>query len=98
MGGAIGVFLAAAYFRARHYQNAAASPFLRERCRANWGRWRKSAVLLARVLFFIVSKILHFTFYILHFTFGHEILRRCAPQDDRKKTVLVTLSGAANET
>ena len=49
--GAIGVFLAAACFGAHLYQNAAASPFLRERCRANWGRWRKNVVLLARELF-----------------------------------------------
>ena len=56
-------------FRAHLYQNTAASPFLQERCRANWVRGRKSVVLLAQVLFQTCPQfyILHFTFYTYHF-------------------------------
>ena len=36
---------------------------------------------------FLEKSIQNFTFTILHFTFGHEILRRVAPQDDRGENV-----------
>ena len=36
------------------------------------------------VFSYLFLSILNFTFYILHFTFAEEILRRVAPQDDRK--------------
>ena len=36
------------------------------------------------VFSYLFLSILNSTFYILHFTFADEILRRVAPQDDRK--------------
>ena len=68
-------------FRAHLYQNAAPSPFLRAapRCR---GKRQKRGFACARIIF-IISAILHSTFYIYH-------LRRRADVNS------VTLSGAAS--
>ena len=59
-GGAAGVFLAAAYLRAHHYQNAAASPFLQEPYGKLGARAQKCDFACARMV------LMYPKFYILH--------------------------------
>ena len=86
-------------FRAHLYQNTAASPFLQERCRANWVRGRKSVVLLAQVLFQTCPQfyILHFTFYTYHFILIEPFRTRPPCLPPRGKVSRVVLRRATKE-